>query len=66
MKIQIIAIGLIFSILLAGCSSQENNIDKKQTQNIKDLEIVNAKTEDIEFYKYFKLDQLKIQSNAPQ
>lgn len=66
MKIQIISIGLIFSILLAGCSSQENNIDKKQTQNIKDLEIVNAKTEDIEFYKYFKLDQLKIQSNAPQ
>ena len=66
MKIQIISIGLIFSILLAGCSSQEKNIDKKQTQNIKGLEIVNAKTEDIEFYQYFKLDQLKIQPNAPQ
>ena len=66
MKIQIISIGLIFSILLAGCSSQENNIDKKQTQNIKDLELANIKIEDKEFYQYFKLDPLNIQPNAPQ
>lgn len=65
MKIQIITIGLIFSILLAGCSSEENNIDKKQTQN-KDLELANIKIDNKNFYQYYGLDPLNIQPNAPQ
>lgn len=66
MKIQIISISLIITILLAGCSIGESDMEKKKSEGLKDLELGNIKNENKDFYQYYTANPISIKVNAPQ